>query len=279
MNRLAREAFARLLVAMGMISAMSGPAAAASTNWKEVDFRQFVAAHTESRDQALADQYRAAGAKTLSYMLGQRAYTPNWQHPVELYLIDFKRWCVAHNGVQAQFTPYHPPADSVLPPADMGLAIELLLKDLATRFKTPRPITALVWYECRGPEPAIVLHYKTNGVQTLPGDQQHNALLLYSKAEWYTFLLGYVTAEKERLEREKEDLARQRQKEIEAAKAANAAKARKTLALRSNPKVGAATTVGMIIEVKPPLVLVQRKTGARQTATTEWVKIEQIEAP
>lgn len=279
MNRLVRGALARLLVAIGIVASAPGSAVAAPTNWKEMDFRQFVETHSDARDQPLAETYRAAGVKSLSYMVGQGAYVAGWRDPVELYLLDFKRWCVARDGVLAEFSPYHPPADSVLPPPEMQLAIELLLKDLAARFKTPRPVTALVWYECRGPQPAIVLHYKTNGVQTLPGDQQHNALFLYSTVDWYAFLSRCVTAEKERVEHEKEELAKTRQKEIEIAKVANAARAQRTRALRANPKIGDSTNHGMIVEVKPPLVLVQRKTGVRQPATTEWVKIERIEAP
>lgn len=278
MNRVTRGMFARATVVMGII-AVSGSAVAAPTNWKEMDFRQFVATHSDARDQPLAETYRAAGVKPLSYMVGQGAYVAGWRDPVELYLLDFKRWCVAHDGVLAEFSPYHPPADGLLPPSEMRLAIELLLKDLAARFKTPRPVTALVGYECRGPEAATVLHYKTNGVQALPGDRQHNALFLYSTADWNALLSGYITAEKERLAGEAKELAKTRQKEIEIAKAANAKRAQRTRALRAKPKVGDNTSRGMIVEVKPPLVLVQRKTGVRQPTTTEWVRIERIEAP
>lgn len=51
--------------------------------------------------------------------------------------------------------------------------------------------------------------------------------------------------------------------------------------MQADPKVGDDTLLGMIVEVKPPLVLIQVKRDRRDTrgASQEWVKIEELQAP
>jgi hypothetical protein len=54
-----------------------------------------------------------------------------------------------------------------------------------------------------------------------------------------------------------------------------------TARLRADPKVGDETWIGMIVEVKPPLALIQRKAN-RATGrgpSQEWLKIEELLAP
>lgn len=51
--------------------------------------------------------------------------------------------------------------------------------------------------------------------------------------------------------------------------------------LRANPKVGDETSFGMIIELKPPLALIQVRPDQREirSASQEWVKIDSLVAP
>jgi hypothetical protein len=65
----------------------------------------------------------------------------------------------------------------------------------------------------------------------------------------------------------------------ERADAANAKREQATARLRSDPKVGDETLFGMIVEVKPPLVLVQVRADWREArgASQEWVKIEELQ--
>jgi hypothetical protein len=53
---------------------------------------------------------------------------------------------------------------------------------------------------------------------------------------------------------------------------------RETARLRADPKVGDETALGMIIEVKPPLALIQVRADRREGRNTshEWVKIESL---
>jgi hypothetical protein len=64
-------------------------------------------------------------------------------------------------------------------------------------------------------------------------------------------------------------------------KAENERWERETARLRSDPKVGDQTSLGLIVEVKPPLVLIQVKADRREArnASQEWVKIESLRAP
>jgi hypothetical protein len=66
-----------------------------------------------------------------------------------------------------------------------------------------------------------------------------------------------------------------------AEKADNEKWERETARLRSDPKVGDNTSLGMIVEVKPPLVLVQVSPDRREArgASQEWVKMENLWAP
>lgn len=54
-----------------------------------------------------------------------------------------------------------------------------------------------------------------------------------------------------------------------------------TARLRSDPKIGDETSLGMIADVKPPLVLIQVRPDRREArgASQEWVKIENLRAP
>ena len=54
-----------------------------------------------------------------------------------------------------------------------------------------------------------------------------------------------------------------------------------TARLRSDPKVGDQTSLGLIVEVKLPLVLIQvpPDRGAGRAASQEWMKIETLRAP
>jgi hypothetical protein len=70
--------------------------------------------------------------------------------------------------------------------------------------------------------------------------------------------------------------------ELAAAKQADQEKwERETDRLRSDPKVGDSTSLGMIVEVKRPLVLIQVRPDRREgrNASQEWVKIEALSAP
>lgn len=60
-----------------------------------------------------------------------------------------------------------------------------------------------------------------------------------------------------------------------------AAEEQETARLRSDPKVGDDTSLGMIVEVKPPLVLIQLRLDRREPrgASQEWVKIETLRPP
>lgn len=53
-----------------------------------------------------------------------------------------------------------------------------------------------------------------------------------------------------------------------------------TARLRAEPKVGDSTSLGMIIEIKPPLALIQLRPELRESrkASQEWVKIEALSA-
>jgi hypothetical protein len=80
-------------------------------------------------------------------------------------------------------------------------------------------------------------------------------------------------------------LQARRQENAAALAAADAADNEKwekeTARLRSDPRVGDDTSLGLIVEVKPPLVLIQVRPDRREAraASQEWVKIENLRAP
>lgn len=263
----------RIVLATVMALVLGNPVFASSTDWKAMSFEAFVERHADAKGKELAGEYHAAGIKMLSFMVGQGAYRNNWKDPVELYVQDFKQWCVAHDGVFAHF-----PSGVMVggaPPVseEMIRAAHLLAQDLGVRFKESKPGHTLIWYECRGPEPAAVLRYRINMMQhLLPGDQQRTVLFLYPLNEWNSLLATYVQKEKDR----KDAVRAEYQEEQKFRQKISAERYKRTKALRSDPKVGAETTKGIIVEVKPPLVLIQHSNV--QPAWTEWVKIDSIES-
>jgi len=263
----------RIALASVMVLVLSNSASASATDWKAMSFDAFVVGHSDAKGKELAGQYHAAGVKMLSFMVGQGAYRDNWKDPVELYLQDFKEWCVAHDGVFAHF-PSMLVAGGVPPVSeDMNRAAHLLAQDLGVRFKELKPGHNLIWYECRGPGSAAIIRYRLNQMQhPLPGDQQRTALFLYSLNEWNALLATYVQKEKDR----KDAVRAEYQEEQKFRQEISAERYKRTKALRANPKVGAETTKGIIVEIKPPLVLIQHSNV--QPAWTEWVKLDRIES-
>lgn len=263
----------RIAWATVMALVLGNPVFASSTDWKAMSFDAFVDGHSDAKGKELAGQYRAAGVKMLTFMTGQGAYRNNWTDPVELYLQDFKQWCVAHDGVFAHFPSMVVAGGAPPVPEDMIRGANLLAQDLSVRFKESKPGNTLIWYECRGPGSAAIIRYRLNRMQhPLPGDQQRTALFLYSLNEWNALLATYVEKEKDR----KDAVRAEYQKEQKFLQEISAERYKRTKALRSNPKVGVETTKGIIVEIKPPLVLIQHSNV--QPAWTEWVKIESIES-
>lgn len=247
--------------------------AAAKTDWKAMSFEAFVEEHADVKGKELAGQYRAAGVKMLSSMVGQGAYRNNRKDPVELYLQDFKQWCVAHDGVFATFPSKAVSSGASPVPTDITRATNDLAKDIAAHFKKPRQIYNPTWYECRGPLPTAILQYRIDSIgHALPGDKQRTVLFLYTLDEWNALLATYVQKEQERKGSVRAELQGAEQFRSSVA----AERYKRTQALRANPKVGAETNKGMIVEVKPPLVLIQHRSA--ESAWTEWVKIESIES-
>ena len=127
--------------------------------------------------------------------------------------------------------------------------------------KTTNVIAAVIFYQDRGSR-----HSPYN-----PKNWQTPVVAFYRTGNVSEFVTHYMTEEKKRVEKTSEVFRQKREREN-----------KKTQQLHTSPKIGDETNKGVIVELRPPLALIQYHKGIREAFNlppSEWVPITSLRAP
>lgn len=221
-----------------------------------VSWEQFVAQHP-GEPQRWSD-YAPANVKVLQSADAGAAMAASKSR--------FAAWCSAHGGRSSPTSQ----------PARPSTTVSTLHKSLALKFNAERaagnewkPIES---YSCASSEflGALVIELQPAKGSSWPAGRYAGRLTyaFFGPAQVVEFSATYERREIERTQRH-EAASREREERRSAA----------TGRLRQSPKVGDRTNVGTIIEVRPPLVLLQYDERYRALSSrppSEWVRIETL---
>jgi hypothetical protein len=121
---------------------------------------------------------------------------------------------------------------------------------------------------------AAVVFYQDRGSRYAPYNPKnwHTPVIAFYRTGNISEFVGYYMAEeRKRVDKTLESLRQKRESESE-----------RTQQLRTSPKVGDETSKGVIVELRPPLALIQYHPRIREILnlpTSEWVPISSLTAP
>jgi hypothetical protein len=229
----------------------------------EVSWDQLVAQHPGA-PQRLSD-YAPANVKIVE--------SPDAGASMEASKNWFRAWCTGHAGVASSTSRLVRPS---LTAGTLHQALSLKSNAEQAALGRWRPIESLA---CLGPGSsdaflgAMVIDLEPAKGSSWPVGRYKGQLTyaFFAKAQVDEFAVTYARLETERTQRFQAAAGEREDRRAEA-----------TRKLRQEPKVGDRTNVGTIIEVRPPMVLMQydeRYRAVSSRPATEWVRIDSLSAP
>lgn len=195
-----------------------------------------------------------------------RANTPG----LEQTKASFGTWCKAHGGKAANMPPLQSTgtAQSFYGAASAWSNQELVL--YGERYGS----TSLFCFDAQQQLTAVMMVRTYSGYRNGPYEPDKwpaPVIAFYTPEQAAQFADYYNAKEKQRAEDSRKDLQQRMDRQAE-----------ETRRLRSAPKVGDQTAEGIIIELRPPLALIQYNAMQRQMfgkPQQEWVSISSLTAP
>ena len=184
----------------------------------------------------------------------------------------FESWCTAHGGSGGR-TQVLGPSNASVARFQQAVTAKLNADQAQGNAWTPSISSACI-DKTSGEIIAAMLSIRGYKHEAFERDGKHLekvTRVFFDGRQANAFAAAYTRREEERVARAVAD-----------SQARQAARAEATNRLRKQPRVGDRTTLGVVVEIRPPLVLVQydrRYAEISGRPTSEWVPIESLSAP